>query len=188
MFQRNINLFNGFPKELIAFIYKVLILFLAWKLAYHFYLWPNSTLDEPLTKATANGTVKFLNLFSIDGQLSWSADKINIAEQGYYAEIFLNNKKIIGIAEACNALELMVLYVGLIICLPTSLLRTILFIIGGLIGIYVLNILRCAAMFELSMNKSHFFSFAHHYGFTLVVYSFIFLLWVWYAKALKNSN
>lgn len=188
MLKKFVTIILDIPKEVRIFLIKALIFFLAWKLIYHFYFWPNSTLDEPLTKLTTATTAGVLNFFYADAPISWVGMKMAIAEQGYYAAILLNGKKIIGIAEACNALELMVLYAALIVCLKTNFKRMIAFIAGGCIIIFTLNVLRCLAMFKLALNKSVFFEFAHHYGFTLTVYVCIFLLWMWYAKALSINS
>jgi len=74
--------------------------------------------------------------------------------------------------------SLLVLYGGLILCLPASRRRKLTYIIGGIIGIEILNVLRCAGLVLVYLHKPEWLDFSHHYLFTFVVYAFIF--WLWY--------
>ncbi|TAE07725.1 MAG: exosortase family protein XrtF, partial [Bacteroidetes bacterium] len=78
--------------------------------------------------------------------------------------------------------EVFVLYVGFIVCIPTTLLRQLLFIVFGLLLLYTLNVGRVVALGQLHMHYKEFFDIAHHYIFKLIVYAVVFALWVWYAK------
>jgi exosortase/archaeosortase family protein len=169
------------------FILIAILLIISWKLCYHLILKPQRIIDKPLTTITAKITVSTFNFISNDS-LTYTG-KLPSDNFTHYAEIILrNNHKLLSIADPCNALELMVLYVGFLFCLFTNLKRVIFFSVIGIISIFTLNIIRCTGMIWIAMHQFGWFHIAHHYVFTLVVYSFIFLLWVLYSKSFNTSK
>lgn len=177
------NFWGEIPTTVQKFLIRVLIIFLVWKVAYHFVLKPSRVIDKPLTQITAKITVKALeriypnNIFSTIEMLP--SNKIDF----FSVDIFKNGKKVLGIFDPCNGLELYVLYIGLLASLAiTNWKRAIYFIIGGIASIFIINIVRCTIIGYLNINRSFYVDVAHHYIFKLIVYLFTFLLWVWYFK------
>lgn len=169
------------------FILIAILLIISWKLCYHLVLKPQRIIDKPLTTLTARIAVSTYNLLSNDS-LTY-VGKLPSNNFTHYSEFILrNNLKILSIADPCNALELMVLYVGFLFCLNTNFKRVVFFSIVGVISIFILNIMRCNGMIWIATHKYGWFHFAHHYVFTLVVYSFIFFLWMLYSKSLKQPK
>jgi exosortase/archaeosortase family protein len=169
------------------FILVAIFLVLSWKIVYYTLLKPQRLLDKPLTSLTANFTISGYNFFTSEGLTNYQ----NLPSDNFthYSEIILkNNHRILSIADPCNALELMVLYVGFLFCLYTNYKRVFFFSIIGIIAIFILNIMRCYGMIWIAMHQVGWFHIAHHYVFTLVVYSFIFLLWVLYTKSFNTAN
>lgn len=177
----------GIPLTLRRFCIKALVLILCWKLAYHLYLKPHRTIDAPLTNITAVTTASFLQVFYSNQEISSQQSYTVNSKDHIPATILLNGQKKLGIADACNALELFVLYVGFIVCFPTTSSRMCYFILGGIVGIFILNILRCSGMFWFNLYKSQWFDFAHHYAFKIIVYTSIFGAWVWYCKKVGKN-
>jgi exosortase/archaeosortase family protein len=182
------KMWTDLPPVLKRFCLKALVLILVWKLSYHLYLKPHRTLDKPLTNITAATTASFVQLFYNHDTISWRGAQVLNNTTLYSTSIYLNGKRSLGIADACNALELFVLYAGFIICIPTTAKRMTLFILGGIACIFVLNILRCSGMFWFNLHKKEWFDFAHHYAFKIVVYAAIFGGWVWYCKKLDYES
>ena len=181
-FKKYYRNFNNLPKQVQLFFFRSIFLFIIWKLSYHFYVKPSRILDRPLTTFTAKGTVKILNLFSENKFTYQSYIPDNKNELSWYY-LFLDNKKVIGIADACNGLELLLLYVGFILCYPTSTNKRMLyFLFWGSITIFIINILRCCVMAEVNLHSNVFFDFAHHYLFRLIIYGVIFFFWVKYTN------
>ena len=176
------------PFTLKNFLKKALLLIIIWKLAYNLFLKPNRTIDESLTTVTTQATVGFLQLFHNTGELTWTNAKQMKNSEMSSASIYLNGKRSLGIADACNAMELMILYCGFIICMPTTFKRMFLFIVLGLLGIFMINILRCSAMFWFNLHNKEWFHFAHHYLFRIIVYTAIFGAWVWYCKKVNYND
>jgi exosortase/archaeosortase family protein len=157
------------PLNLRRFLVRAIVLFVAWELLYNLLLKPTGIPDAQLTHFVVVYTHKILAHFYA-----------NAVYTG--ASIYLNGKLSIIIAPACNALELLVLYVGFLMCIPTNAKRFWLFTIGGLALIVVLNVLRCVALAMLFYNEHPIADFAHHYLFKIFIYGVIFYLWILYSK------
>jgi exosortase/archaeosortase family protein len=174
------NAWQNIPAGIQTFLKRALILFIVWKLVYHLFLFPGRIIDAPLTHWSSNGAAWIFKQiypnihFKIKEECN-SDPSINnqITCMDY---IFLNNKKIVGIADACNALELYVLYIGFLLCFPiSSVKRLLIFIVSGSVIIYVANILRLAALGYFGQKYNvKFVDIAHHYIFKILVYAIIF--------------
>ncbi|MDR3681674.1 MAG: archaeosortase/exosortase family protein [Flavipsychrobacter sp.] len=157
------------PLNLRRFLVRASILFIVWELLYNLLLKPIGIPDDQLTHFVVIYTYKLLTLFYS-----------NVTYSG--ASIYMSGQLAIIIAPACNALELLVLYVGFLLCIPTTRKRFWLFTLGGLALVVVLNILRCAALAVLFYNNHPIADFAHHYLFKIFIYGVIFYLWILYSK------
>ena len=175
---------NKIPKPVRLFLLKAALLFTVWKLLYLLYLLPHRTLDKPLTLALGVSTVTTLNALNQSWPYS-TGDGTHVKqlpEGGTLSEsgmdIFRGDKSVLFLADACNGLELMVLYAGLIVCLPSSSRRKLLYITGGFLFIEVINVLRCIGLVQIYLRRPDWLNFAHHYLFSFIVYAAIF--WLWY--------
>jgi exosortase/archaeosortase family protein len=164
------------PQNVKVFFGRGLILLVAWKLLYLLLLEPLQFPDEPLTRLIVFSTTKTLSIF-----------QPGVFFAGH--EIFTyNGRKIIGILNPCNGLEVMVLYSGFIIAMPTlvkSFKRKLLFILAGITGIIILNIIRCTTLSLIAFQYPQIFEFSHKYLFNLLVYSSMILAWSYYCNNKK---
>ena len=198
------NLKIRLPDTVKAFCIKIAVLFIAWELLYGFLLLPARIPDEQITVLTAAGSAKLLNLIYPSDKLEFRAFKDNIPNQNNISNqnnipnqkplqialpvntmvaVYRNNKKVIGIADGCNAFELQVLFVGIILCMSRINKRTLFFIFCGVPLISVLNMLRCALIGWLNISRQIDLSiFAHHYLFKIILYGLIFFIWMVYAE------
>ena len=166
---------NVIPENIRPFIIRAAILIIVWELLYNFVLRPSGIPDDQLTRIVQVGAMKLLSLFYT-----------NIGEDENV--IILNGSRAVSIARQCNGLELIVLYLGFIFCLPSNPKRMILFGIIGVLVIYILNIIRTAllaAMYEINHSMT---DFAHHYVFKIIIYAVVFLGWVLYMKKPKQHE
>ena len=175
------------PASVRKFLLTSIIIFFIWKVTYHLYLKPTRLIDMPLTIQTAKNTQQLLAViypnFNFTSEQIMPKQKIDFF--GVY--VMKDSKRIIGIFDPCNALEVFVIYIGFIICLPSNFKRMTLYISLGIIGLYILNIFRCSVLGVLNLNRTVYIDFAHHYLFTMVVYIGIFLGWVSYIKQSTND-
>jgi exosortase family protein XrtF len=181
------------PIEVKKFIRNALGVFVTWKAVYYYLLVDERIIDKPLTQNVGKGTAWFLNNCT-----SFSGFKaINVERNNFFEGVFTLtevsqlqhwSKNVLFIADGCNGLELMVLYMGFIICFSSSLLKKLIFMIFGLIVIYCANILRCAGLAFLKVKYNDYFDFSHHYTFKITLYGIIFLMWMLYTKQYKNET
>lgn len=155
-------------------------IFIVWKVLYLSILVPDRVLDRPITDAVSVGTAKTLNFFSKPPDYTLKPG-VNVKKDGEREDVMVisrGNERVLSIADACNGLEVIVLYAGLIVCLPSRLRRKLVFIAGGVAFIEAMNVLRCAGLALVYQSYPQYLDFSHHYLFTFVVYAAIF--WLWY--------
>jgi exosortase/archaeosortase family protein len=174
------------PGPVKTFLVKATILFVGWKAVYLLFLLPGRVLDKPLTDAVAKGTAATLAFFhpADDYNATPGTHVIIPGREGIEPVMMIRSgdNVLLNIADACNGLELIALYIGLILCLPASPRRKLAYILGGMAGIEVLNVIRCVGLVLVYLHEPEFLDFSHHYLFTLVVYAFIFWLWYLYSR------
>ena len=163
------------PKTINAFFIRGLIIFVVWKLLYVFVLIPLRFPDEQLTRLFLFTTTKILSAFHPGSYF--------IGEQ-----IFNADKKIIRIGYPCNGLEVMVLYSGFILAMPTIVKchqRKAIFILCGIAGIVLLNIIRCASLSIIAFQYPQIFDFSHKYAFNIIAYGLMIYAWRLFCKNKK---
>jgi exosortase/archaeosortase family protein len=182
------------PKPVNAFLLKGLLVFIIWKSLYLFFFLPGRILDAPLTYAVGAGTTRMLN-FMTNSQIFSAKNGMNEFFEGnkrvrieYTVVIEANHEKALAIADVCNGLELMVLYLGFIICFPSGISRKLIFAFTGIALIYLFNVLRCSSLILIYLHYPSYLDFSHHYLFKFLVYGFIFLLWHGFTQKLAFIN
>lgn len=170
-----------------SFLLRALLFFLIWELAYNIFLLPNRVVDRPLCEFVGKGTASFINILK-GGNLaychtvssySYNEGELYLADR---AVVFLGPNRLIGIADACNGLNLLVLFIGFIVVYPSKIFVKLIYTIIGIVVIMLVNIARCAGLGLIHNSYPSFTDFAHHYVFKIVTYLAIFLLWYWFVK------
>jgi exosortase/archaeosortase family protein len=175
------NILTNIPKPIKHFLLKSLLVFVVWKLLYHLILYPARVPDSQLTHITAVITKKLIQFHYPD-----SVIRIEKMNAPLPREILLmNNKKIVGIADGCNGLELYILYIGFLICFPASVRKLLLYTAIGLLSIFVLNNIRSYIITLLNINNSSYSDVAHHYLFKIFIYGVMFFS---LGKIYKNND
>lgn len=173
------------PAELKTFLKRAVLIFIVWNLGYHLFLLNGRVIDKPLTDFSSKSTGWVLQFF-YPSSMFLIKEKVNqdpeLPNNIQYADyLYKDGRSILGIADACNALELYILYVGFLIAFPGTCKRKVFFSITGLITIYISNIVRLVALSAMNMHRINAMDMAHHYIFKLIVYTIIFGLWMAYA-------
>ncbi len=173
------------PEPIQKFILRSILVFIVWKLLYHLVLYPIRVPDEQLTHITATITKELVQLNYPDKIIH--VETIKHPQQK--ENILMENKKIVGIADGCNGLELYVLFVGFLFCFPASKKKFITYSLIGIALIFIANTLRSYIITLLNINGSSLSEVSHHYFFKLAIYAMMFFLWVKYTKSsLKNEE
>ena len=183
------SLKNDIPLPIRLFLGKALLFFILWKIVYGLFLYDSKILDYPLTTHVAEASTVFLNnsifLSGFTTQRVFTEDESSIIEA---SEIYHNNNLVLYIADPCNGLELMVLYMGFIVCMPSKFWRKFIYVILGVLFIDIINILRCSGLIYLREYFHAYFDFAHKYLFKMVVYATTFLMWMVYSRKISLKN
>ena len=183
---------NKIPKQIRLFLGKAFLLFVVWKIIYNVFLYDAKYLDRALTAHVGNASVTLINsLGAMNGFVSkremTDNDNLGILKDEV-SVIYHNDKVVLNIANVCNGLELMVLYIGFIICMPSRFFRKLFYIILGLIVLDAINILRCVGLIYLREYYAIYFQFAHHYLFNAMVYTATFIMWILYCRKIQFKN
>lgn len=157
------------PAHVRPFLIRGIILVVVWELLYNFVLKPTGIPDDQLTRLVQLGAMELL---------SWFYTSVT----DYGNKIIIDGNLAVGIAHQCNGLELIALYIGFILCIPTSLKRMLAFITLGTIAICILNVIRTALLAAMYNHDHSLTDFAHHYVFKIIIYAAVFGGWVLYVK------
>jgi exosortase/archaeosortase family protein len=145
---------------------------------YSLILRPPRILDRPLTNFITSVVTKAINLTEGNQDLSWKEDIAN----GGRNYLLKNNEKVFGIYDVCNGIDLMFIYIGIIVLLPSTVKRKLLFSLAGIVAIIIANIIRVYALYFIYFHYRPAFEISHHYIFTLLIYALIFYGWLLFVK------
>ena len=178
------------PNPIRLFLGKALLFFVVWKIGYIVFLSDSNLLDYPLTTHVGQASTELLNRMgtlsgyeSVREVITNSVEGVDTAEE--ISQIYHNDRKVLYVEDGCNGLELMVLYIGFIVCMPSNIWRKVLFIGAGVVILHMANILRSMALIYIHEYHEAYFDFAHTYVFKLVLYAVTFILWVLYARKIQ---
>jgi len=173
MIQQLKHNYKKIPAPVRLFFMKAMLIALVWNFVNHFFLY--ESLNNFLTNHVGQSASAVLNRFSgMKGFFS--------VFNGTKSQIYREGNKVMFIANGCNALNLMVLYVGFIICIPSTVIRKLYYILIGVVCIDLLNIFRTYLLAYLKEYYNAYFNFAHHYVFTILVYTAIILMWLVFTR------
>ena len=169
-------------QPLVLFLLKAMVIWLIWMIVYGM-VFKKDEINDPVTLVEANITAQVFKLMGYDVTLSDSHTteyksidgEQKIAHNKQY--IVINNKPIIGIASACNGVELFALFIGFLIAFGGK-RKLVPFFLFGLGSFFLLNTFRIVAITWFSMFSREQADFHHHYTFMFIVYGYI--LWLWH--------
>lgn len=164
----------------IGFFIKLIALAAVWLLSYHFFLEPTRVPDKILTGFITSAVTYCLNIFS-NAHYTW-IDYFSASS----AYIMKDGKAVFFIADKCNGLDLLVIYLGFIVLLPFPIKRKLIFSLVGTIAIILANVVRCLSLYYISIKHPDWFYVSHHYVFSILMYLFIFLGWLLFIQKGKT--
>jgi exosortase family protein XrtF len=106
-----------------------------------------------------------------------------------YIKLFYNQKYVARIIEGCNAISVIILFASFVVAFSGKFKPTLLFIFGGSLFIYMLNVLRiaflCVLMFRFPDQKQ----LLHGVLFPVFIYGIVFILWlIWVNKFSRYAS
>jgi exosortase family protein XrtF len=131
---------------------------------------------DSITRIVSKNTEQVLQMFNDESSIEESPTHP-------YMKLFYNQKYVARIVEGCNAISVIILFISFVVAFSGKLQATLLFIFGGSLLIYVLNILRIAALSALIFYFPKQEPFLHGVLFPLYIYGVVFILWlIWVRK------
>ena len=159
---------TGSRRRIVTFVAKVLAFYGLWYVAYDLWLLPDGTIDRWLS----------LNVASVAGAL---------LEVGGFEAIVdgrvltLPDVRGVRIANGCNGLSTLGLFVGFVLAYPGRAWRRVWFIPLGILAVYATNVGRIVVMLLTQRYWPAAFDPLHGFGLTTIFYVVVFALWVAWA-------
>jgi exosortase family protein XrtF len=101
---------------------------------------------------------------------------------------YYNNVNYITVSEGCNGVSVMITFLASILSFKGAIKLKILFLSIGLLGVFLLNVMRVSSLFYVALNHRQWFSFLHEYAFTALIYTLVFLLFIFWVNKHGASN
>ena len=161
-------------KPFLIFVSIFFLTYIVLTILYKFYLSGYQSEDlDTMTVISGNTSEQLLKLFNYDIIIQKNS-------QNPWQDIILNGKYIARITEGCNAISVMILFVSFVMAFSGSFKKTSLFIILGIISIYILNVTRISLLIVLVYNFPQYTQFLHGTFFPLMIYGYVFILWIFW--------
>ncbi|MET3025050.1 exosortase family protein XrtF [Flavobacterium sp. UW10123] len=161
-------------KPFLIFISIFFLTYIVLTILYKFYLNSYQLQDlDAITMISGQNSEQLLKFLNYDVIIQKSS-------QNPWQEIILKGRFIARITEGCNAVSVMILFVSFVSAFSGNLKKTSLFIILGLISIYILNIIRITLLIVLMYHFPRYTHFLHDIFFPLMIYGYVFILWVFW--------
>lgn len=151
------------------------ILYLTWYVLYQLFVKPHTQIDEKLISLIIANAGFILKLFGFTVYQSTEDRDLQL--------IGVDGAHPIWIGTPCNALTLFMFFALFVIAFPGSIKRKLWFIPIGIVIIHLANVLRVVALTVINYHAPQYVEFNHIYTFTILVYSIIFLLWMWWVNS-----
>lgn len=172
-------------RPFLQFLGIFLISYLLLIVSYQYYLAQFDTTNfevDGFTDFVARQTKTVLSFFNYSVELFPSGSDPSVIVQ-------IEGLRIVRIVEGCNAVSVMILFAAFILAFSKGLVKTIGFILFGLLVIHVLNILRIAILTLGIWKYPEYKHILHGVVFPLIIYGTVFFLWIiWVTKFIKNDT
>ena len=156
-----------------TFLIRVVILFFGWLIFYQGFVRPDGRVDHWMSMRVVDLTRIFLSAIGHDTNTQFRPDGPGINSR----YVYVDGTPVLSVADGCNGIELMALYVGFIIAFPGRWKYKLAFIFIGSGLVYLLNVIREVVLALNYMFFRETFEFNHKYTYVLIVYSMVFLIW-----------
>jgi len=167
-------------KPFLLFLSKFFLAYLVLTILYQGYLGKTDDTIDGITENVAYLTEKSANFIGVN---------ISTDEDYMHYNIIYHDKIVAHIIEGCNAVSVIILFIAFVVAFSGSLKPTLLFIFGGSLLIYALNIARIVMLSVLMYHFPEKEHILHGVVFPLIIYGAVFILWViWVNKFSKYAS
>ena len=163
------SLLSGPNRRVVSFVGKVLAFYGLWYVLYDLWLLPEGSVDRWLS----------INVAEVSGVLLGGLG-FDVFVQG--RDLALPGVPGVRIANGCNGLSTLGLFVGFVLAYPGMAWRRAWFIPLGVLTVYLTNVVRVVAMLLTQKYWPAAFEPLHGFGLTTIFYVVVFGLWVLWAN------
>lgn len=155
-------------------------------LSFFYYLYLN-TYDvenfEPdgMTTVVAKQSKSLLIFFGEDAEIEPHP------KQASY-KFYIKEKYVARIVEGCNAVSVMILFTAFIVAFSSTLKKTFLYILSGLLIIHILNVVRVGLLCMGFYYYPEYNDLTHDIIFPLFIYGVVFALWVLWVQKISGYD
>ena len=160
----------------VKFLIYIFLFYLFWYLVYNLWIHPAETVDLFVIDITISIVKWILILFHYT------------VFTGYDRVIGIDGTGGLWVGDNCNAIALFALFSGFIIAYKGNWKVKIIYISIGILCIEVLNALRLVALAIMLTYSRALTEFNHSYTFTIIIYAFIFVLWIWWVNKYSKKG
>jgi exosortase family protein XrtF len=161
--------FRFLKNPLFRFLLLFIVLYTSWYVLYELVINPNGTLDTFVINSSVYSSEHLLKLF---GYPTFTTHSETIRTVGIDGTLGL------WIGDPCNGLTLFALFTAFIVSFPGPVKHKAWFIPAGILGIFLVNVLRITGLCMIVLYKPKWLGINHDYIFKIFVYSFIFWTWM----------
>ena len=155
-------------QSILRFLGHMLAAYAAWYVLYDLWLLPDGRLDAWVSHSVAELSGGLLSAFGIEPAV-------------HGRSVALSGVPGVRIADGCNGLSTIGLFVGFIVAYPGTWRRRLAFLPLGMAAIYATNVGRIAVMATVQKYWPAAFDPLHGVGLTAIFYVVVFGLWVLWA-------
>ena len=173
--------YRPFLQFLGVFLVSYLVLIVVYQLYLRQFNEANFEVDG-FTDLVARQSKFFLTLLNYSIELFPSTSDASVVVQ-------IDGLRMVRIIEGCNAISVMILFVAFILAFSKGFLKTLSFIVFGLLIIHILNIVRIGLLTIGIMKYPEYKHILHGVIFPLIIYGTVFFLWIiWVTKFITNDS
>lgn len=166
------------------FVATFAVLYIGFSILYYLFLdveWSSQLYPDPVTAQVAYQTQELLILLGYNAQTLNSVGHPSVL-------VFIDESVLFRIIEGCNAVSVMILFTAFVVAFSKGFKKTLLFLLFGILFIYVVNLIRLVILGIVFYNYSDYSDVAHDIIFPAVIYGAVVLLWVFWIKDIKTSR
>lgn len=166
-------------KPAIYFLLRYVALYLVLNTAYAYYVDHYSPDADPVTRIVTEHTAGLLSVLDTGVSTHGEEGNANVP-------LTRNGETVMSVYEGCNSVNVMIVFVAFIIAFKGPFKLFLRYFFLGLLGVYVINLLRLMGLYGVALYLPGTFYFFHKFFFTGVIYAVVFILWYFWVTDIRR--
>lgn len=164
-------------KIALLFIAKFVSIYFLCNVLYSGYIQFNYPIADPYTVTITKQVSYLLNIAGQGTQTIVSTDSPSVGLKKV-------GKSGVDVFEGCNGVNVMIVFISFILAFTNSRRKMWVYLLLGLTGIYLLNLVRVMLLFEIAIHYPQHLYLFHKYILTSFLYTFVFIIWYYWSSPL----